>query len=965
MTLLLSNHSYRKADVLDLNSSSGSINIGQASTKNLRKNYEPEILKKDRDLSAGATLSSTSKSLEINSKSSSRNGNQLQPLPPVNLKKKLKEKENNIPSYLRGTASSLLKAVDHSNNNHNANNHHNTILVASKKSTTNSSSTLKKSISFKFSLDNNAPKNPTRKSIKLSGSVSSSNLLSKNGPNDTHYSHSKADTDISKLIHVGKLSTIKLPSLKSNNEEYVLQKLPTVKVTNSELAATNIADSKYYRSVSDSAANSQHLSKSVNNNIQRTEKRIMSNNFGSDKSNTNKNKQSFSFVSDNLSHKSSSITSNGLSNSTSKISIVENCTKPMISSSTSTKQICLTKKQICLLNKHATSTTENSSSLLPEKTSKSSFLSFASFSHISTQNSSVPTIRKVSNVNLNKNLKESLNKGILPKNKNALSITKSATSENLSKKISTNKRSINKSNSSYSSSFFSSLIDQQRNHSNSHLKPKVQKFSELLFFLQTSPDTAKIIIDETSQNLSKVKKPSISVKDLLFNNDKDNRKFRRLDFYETNELSRRTKEIYFLGDRQSKVEISNMKNNLGLDDNNQNYIVEIGDHIDYRYEVLQFLGIGNFGKVLKCKDHKNGEVVAVKIIKNDFKWSLQAMYEIKILKELLSEGDNDSHILKYLDHYNFRSHMCITTELLSITLFQCLEATKFSGFCIPILMSWSKQILSALKFIHSHNIIHCDLKPENIMLQNFSSNIITSGTYCLDIKIIDFGSSCHVNELSYTYIQSRFYRAPEVILGAYYDTKIDIWSLGCILAELYSGGPLIESKNEVNHLELLIQFFGVPSKSMILQMREQLKKKGPIGSNNKEKTKAQFMDDYLATHLNKQFDKYGNYSPRRVTSYSTAGSTGAKYSIKQESGSASIQDHSNNSLARKSLSSILFKGLLSTARQGNLERLFMDFLLKALVWNPNDRCSAIELLDCDFLKYYDDHCTFLELNISK
>ncbi|VEL37572.1 unnamed protein product [Protopolystoma xenopodis] len=77
-----------------------------------------------------------------------------------------------------------------------------------------------------------------------------------------------------------------------------------------------------------------------------------------------------------------------------------------------------------------------------------------------------------------------------------------------------------------------------------------------------------------------------------------------------------------------------------------------------------------------------------------------------------------------------------------------------------------------------NNIIHCDLKPENVLLRRPGRS---------GIKVIDFGSSCYTDQRTYTYIQSRFYRAPEVILGGRYCTAIDMWSLGCILAELITG----------------------------------------------------------------------------------------------------------------------------------------------------------------------------------
>jgi serine/threonine protein kinase len=85
------------------------------------------------------------------------------------------------------------------------------------------------------------------------------------------------------------------------------------------------------------------------------------------------------------------------------------------------------------------------------------------------------------------------------------------------------------------------------------------------------------------------------------------------------------------------------------------------------------------------------------------------------------------------------------------------------------------------RFLRQHSLIHCDLKPENILLMQPQRSAI---------KVIDFGSSCFVNETMYTYVQSRFYRSPEVILGLQYGCEIDMWSFGCILAELYMGYPL-------------------------------------------------------------------------------------------------------------------------------------------------------------------------------
>ena len=103
--------------------------------------------------------------------------------------------------------------------------------------------------------------------------------------------------------------------------------------------------------------------------------------------------------------------------------------------------------------------------------------------------------------------------------------------------------------------------------------------------------------------------------------------------------------------------------------------------------------------------------------------------------------------------------------------------------------------------MRDHQIIHCDLKPENILLKQHNKS---------GIKVIDFGSSCFQDERIYTYIQSRFYRAPEIILGISYTTAIDMWSFGCILAELCTGYPLFPGENEAEQLAYIMEIKGVP-----------------------------------------------------------------------------------------------------------------------------------------------------------
>jgi dual specificity tyrosine-phosphorylation-regulated kinase 2/3/4 len=121
------------------------------------------------------------------------------------------------------------------------------------------------------------------------------------------------------------------------------------------------------------------------------------------------------------------------------------------------------------------------------------------------------------------------------------------------------------------------------------------------------------------------------------------------------------------------------------------------------------------------------------------------------------------------------------------------------------------QILDALIFLEQYCIIHCDLKPENILLVDESA---------LTVKLVDYGSGCFRSEQVYTYVQSRFYRAPEVILRINYTEKVDIWSFGCILAELSTGEPLFPGNNEQEQLEYIMEVCGIPPKAMIEKSRK-------------------------------------------------------------------------------------------------------------------------------------------------
>ncbi|MCJ1306821.1 hypothetical protein MMC25_000464, partial [Agyrium rufum] len=270
------------------------------------------------------------------------------------------------------------------------------------------------------------------------------------------------------------------------------------------------------------------------------------------------------------------------------------------------------------------------------------------------------------------------------------------------------------------------------------------------------------------------------------------------------------KEVYFCGIPNAKKFTGDLKAetaNFGYDDERGDYNIVEGDHLAYRYEVIDVLGKGSFGQVVRCIDHKTGGLVAVKIIRNKKRFHQQALVEVDILQKLREwDPANKFSMVSFTQSFYFRGHLCISTELLGMNLYEFIKAHDFRGFSLKLIRRFTKQMLNSLVLLKSHKVIHCDLKPENILLAHPAHS---------EIKVIDFGSSCLENEKVYTYIQSRFYRSPEVILGMSYGLPIDMWSLGCILAELLTGYPIFPGENEQEQLACIMEIFGPPDKHLI------------------------------------------------------------------------------------------------------------------------------------------------------
>lgn len=250
------------------------------------------------------------------------------------------------------------------------------------------------------------------------------------------------------------------------------------------------------------------------------------------------------------------------------------------------------------------------------------------------------------------------------------------------------------------------------------------------------------------------------------------------------------------------------------DDENHDYIVKPGEMLNNRYEIDSSIGKGSFGQVVRAYDHVGHCPVAIKIIKNRKAFYDQAQIEVRLLKLIRQHQIDDTtavgrdNIVKLKTHFDWRNHLCLVFELLSYNLYDLIKNTRYHGVSLKLTRKFAHQILEALKFLARPElaIIHCDLKPENILLCNSKRSAI---------KLVDFGSSCKVGQRIYQYIQSRFYRSFEVLIGIPYDQAIDMWSLGCILVELHTGEPLFNGSNEFDQVNKIVETLGMPPASLL------------------------------------------------------------------------------------------------------------------------------------------------------
>ncbi|KAK8019890.1 kinase-like domain-containing protein [Apiospora arundinis] len=372
--------------------------------------------------------------------------------------------------------------------------------------------------------------------------------------------------------------------------------------------------------------------------------------------------------------------------------------------------------------------------------------------------------------------------------------------------------------------------------------------------------------------------------------------------------------------------VTDRYSNVKVDDEDGHYIVVPDADITQQYQINKLLGQGTFGKVVQARDRKRNKLVAIKIIRSVQKYRDASRIELRVLQTLkANDEENRNRCIHLRDCFDFRGHICIVMDLLGSSVFDFLKSNNFVPFPNSQIQSFARQLLTSVAFLHDLNLIHTDLKPENILLcdnayQTFTYNrripSSSAGTprqanqrkVLLDteIRLIDFGSATFEDEYHSSVVSTRHYRAPEIILGLGWSFPCDIWSIGCILVEFFTGDALFQTHDNLEHLAMM----------------------------------ENVCDRRIDQHLAQQVTKMSNRSS------SSSGNAAAKYfkRLRLDYPTADTTRASRRFVKNmKHLSDII-------PAHSTFLRLFLDLLEKIFVYDPARRITARQALDHPWFK---------------
>lgn len=246
------------------------------------------------------------------------------------------------------------------------------------------------------------------------------------------------------------------------------------------------------------------------------------------------------------------------------------------------------------------------------------------------------------------------------------------------------------------------------------------------------------------------------------------------------------------------------------------YIFQVGEVLDGRYRISAAHGKGVFSTVLRATDMeaetagRSGTEVAVKVIRSNDVMLKAGRQERDILQRLAKyDPENAKFCIRMTDSFEYRNHLCLVFEPMALNLREVLKKYgRGIGISVKAVQVYSTQFFVALQHLKFCDVIHADIKPDNILANDERNPTV--------VKICDFGSAMTRGENELTpYLASRFYRAPEIILGCRYDIPLDMWSVGCCLFELYTGKILFPGRTNNEMLKLMMDYKGPFPKKLL------------------------------------------------------------------------------------------------------------------------------------------------------
>ena len=348
-------------------------------------------------------------------------------------------------------------------------------------------------------------------------------------------------------------------------------------------------------------------------------------------------------------------------------------------------------------------------------------------------------------------------------------------------------------------------------------------------------DNIDVYVDEKDNIITECKFP-ITLKN-------DTNLYRSLTHYETKEIrelknSNYFKQIYYLPD--------NLKTNYSklFCDNDGYYKYTVDDHIFYRYRIIGLLGKGTYGSVLKCYDYKYDEFCAVKMTRNKDRFINSYKKEVKILTHLLKSKNEYKKISNTVSELVTIIYSNIYWRDQGSIVLKCYEKNLYTAKLNRLKFDEIKIILidiaEGLNFLKENNVIHCDLKPENIFFINKKK---------FNVVLADFGLSIRSSKKQIEFnTQTAWYRAPEIIFETPYSYEIDMWSFGAIIVELLTDTAIFRAQNNYELYYLFENYLDVDDNII----------------KSKNKFLIKYYNEYLSKNENKQRILKLNYNIKNI-----------------------------------------------------------------------------------------------------